>query len=104
MSAKIELSQKQVVSDLVEALEDKGFICEVGDGYLNISRRDGIHCEFYPCWEGHAPQFEMYAATYTIDGKETDLDFEMPFDQDEMIEAVEKILSFDAVKKQKLSK
>ena len=88
---------KPVVQDLVDALDAVNLSAEVGDGYINIQRADGIHCEFYPGYEQHSEQFEVYNATYTIDGIETDLNFEMPFDQNEMVEAVQKILSYDSI-------
>ena len=32
---------------LKSALKSAGFNPEFGDGYLNIARADGVHCEFY---------------------------------------------------------
>ncbi len=60
---------------------------EVGS-YLNISRRDGLNCEFYPCGKND----EFFCATYTLDGKERDLDFYLPDDLTDFVDAVCKIL------------
>lgn len=63
--------------ELVAAFKAVGLKPEykIGD-WLNIARPDGVHCEFYPA----GPRDEVFCATYTIKGKETDLDFYLPQD------------------------
>jgi hypothetical protein len=76
--------------ELLRDLRKAGFNCDYRRGwYLNIARKDGLNCEFYPS----GPNDEVFCATYTIDGKEKDLDFYLPDDLGEFVAAVKNILS-----------
>lgn len=83
---------KPCIQDLKDDLEGKGLNVDVGDGYVNISRPDGLNCEFYPCYDASYTSAEVLTATYTIDGVEKELDFELPYDHDECVETILKIL------------
>jgi len=77
-------------SELDDAFSDTDFSLAFGDGYLNIARPDGLNCEFYPC--GQDAEYCMLTATYTIDGKERELDFEIPYQTEAFVAAVKKVL------------
>ncbi len=75
--------------ELIKAIKRAGLTPSYYPGdYLNISRPDGIHCEFYPAGNND----EVFCATYTIGGKERDLDFCLPQDIDEFVLTVCEIL------------
>jgi len=90
---KKQLPIKECLKDLRRELKHLGLIADFGDGYLNISRPDGLNCEFYPCYATDYPG-ELYTARYTVDGKERDFDIEIPEEQDYFIEIVRKILDW----------
>lgn len=79
---------------LLAAFRKAGLTPKIGDGWLNISRPDGVHCEFYPCGNN-----ELFTATYTINGKETELDFWIPDDIDDFVFTVCEILEYKPKKK-----
>jgi hypothetical protein len=60
-----------VAAEFSKALRAAGFNPEFGDEYINIARQDGIHVEFYG---PRGVDFVVFAATYHVDGRETDID------------------------------
>jgi hypothetical protein len=83
---------KQVKKELRDAFKHTDFILDFGDGYLNISRPDGLNCEFYPCYTDANLNEEMLTATYTIGNVETEIDCHIPSEADEFVEYVKEIL------------
>ena len=75
--------------ELKSAFKKVGFRAEVkNEDWINIARKDGMHCEFYFCGE------KNYAvtATYEINGKDRELDFVLPDDLDLFVKTVQTIL------------
>lgn len=91
---------KPIVKTLCKAFRAAGLRPRVGDGWLNISRPDGVNCEFYPCY---SPTYEgeVYTAMYQLKGKVRDLDFELPGDEDDFVAAVCEILGHKPKKRGK---
>ena len=78
---------------LKSALKSAGFNPEFGDGYLNIARADGVHCEFYGDTD-----LNYLTATYTVDGLKRELDFWFPTNIELFVETVTKILLSEPVR------
>lgn len=76
------------------AFESTELTVEFGDGWVNVARPDGIHCEFYPCL-GDGQLDDVLTATYTLDGIETDIDMHVPDQIDEFVDVCQKILFSD---------
>lgn len=87
--------------DLVNAFKKVGLspTYKVGE-WINIARPDGIHCEFYP----NADDNYAFTATYIIKGKETTLDFFMPYDINIFVSTVCEILEHKPKGKQNVYK
>ena len=79
---------KTTMKDLIKELASKGYAVDFKkDSYLNIARKDGTNCEFYPC--------DTYlTGNYQIDGieKDIDVDISQPLELDDFIVSVSKIL------------
>ncbi len=62
-----------------------------GDGWVNIMNSKGIHCEFYTCLDKDQP-IDYLTAVYTLNGQETELDFEIPQDLSVFVATCQQIL------------
>ncbi len=94
-----EYWNKKVIKETLETFDNTEYSLDFGDGYLNISRKDGIHMEVYPCYCDTKLSTEMVTARYTVDGEEKDLDIELPNDSPELLYYVKKILGKSKRKK-----
>jgi hypothetical protein len=79
------------MNELINILKSKGYTVDYEpQSYLNIATEDGYNCEFYPFGFDND---EGLHATYTIDGKETDIDEYLDDEDIElMVNYIEKIL------------
>lgn len=82
------------LNELLRSFKSVGLMPTLGDDWINIARPDGIHCEFYSCGD-----FYAVTATYAVNGKERDIDFYLPQDNDLFVETVCKILNHKQEKK-----
>lgn len=85
------------INKLIQLLEARSFTVDyVPNEYINIARPDGIHCEFYGC----GPNDEIFCATHTLNGEDTDLDLDVTTDNGRvnMVDIVDEILTFNEVK------
>lgn len=79
---------------IYNAFRDTDLTVEIGDGFVNVARPDGVHCEFNTCY-GNGHEEDVLTGTYTIDGVETELDLHVPDQISDFVEACEKILDFE---------
>jgi predicted phage-related endonuclease len=83
----------EIKAILRDAFRKTDLTIQIGDGWVNIARPDGVHCEFYPCY-GRADLPEEYlTARYTLDGTETDIDLHIPNQINEFVDVCKQILS-----------
>ena len=73
--------------ELIKQLKSVGLYAEIGDDWINIRDKSGTNCEFYGSGE-------HVCGTYTVDGRERELDFWLPQDTEEFVTTVYKILKF----------
>lgn len=84
---------KTVKNSLRKSFKKTDFTLDFGDGYLNIMRSDGIHCEFYPSYEDSEHCY--LTATYTVFGnKNKEINILIPDEIQEFVEIVKDILCF----------
>lgn len=81
---------RQLKSEIKKAFKRTKFDLKFGDGWLNIARPDGLHCEFYTCGVDENSCYMI--ATYTIKGVETEIDIYVPDDIETFVDYVENIL------------
>lgn len=79
---------------IVRGFQDTDLAVSFGDGWVNVARPDGIHCEFYPCYGEGFPD-DVLTSTYTLDGTETEIDLHVPSQIGEFVEVCQKILYAD---------
>lgn len=59
------------MKELIKRLKERGYVIDYDPGgHLNVARRDGFNCEFYPA----GGEDEYLCATYTIDNDVTNID------------------------------
>lgn len=80
---------EDLAGEIANAFRPYHMRLEFGDGYINISRADGIHCEFYGSMEA---LWMGMTGTYSIDGEEQDLDYSLPDDLNQFVRDVADIL------------
>lgn len=77
--------------DLIKALSKEGYSVSLSGDSVNIARSDGVHCEFYKC--GEYEKGFILTATYTVEGRERDIDVSIPDETGLFIAYVKNILS-----------
>lgn len=86
---------KQVNKDLVKLLKKEKFIVKLDENnWINIqkSKKNYLNVEFYPCVGERDNNFEVYTASYTLNNKEKEFNFELPYDIDYMIDTIKELL------------
>lgn len=84
------------IEKLIQLLEARSFTVDhEPNEYINIARPDGVHCEFYGC----GPNDEIFCATYTIGGEDTDLHLDVTTIQGRvnMVDIIDEILNGEDV-------
>jgi predicted phage-related endonuclease len=81
---------KHVIRD---AFRGTNLTVRIGNGWVNIARPDGVHCEFYPCIERVDLPEEYLTARYTLGGIETEIDLHIPKQIDEFVNVCKQILT-----------
>lgn len=83
----LNIKQKQYLKELFKSTNYK---LSFGEGFVNIKRTDGMHCEFYTCAENHEGYY--ITATYTVKNKVTDINLYIPDESNEFVDIVKEIL------------
>lgn len=90
LKGDISMISKFLKNEIKDAFQGSGLTLSFGEGFINIARGDGMHCEFCTCAEEEESLY--LTATYKVDGKEKTFDFCIPDEVEEFKTVVQKIL------------